>query len=582
MGPDPDLSRRPAHAGAGRADGDLNPVNTALQCIALFCLAFALRIFTIRYGLPMELDPDERVFTDSAVRMVVLRTLDPDWYGAPASTLMLLLAGAYQIYYIFGDFASYGAFLQSYFSDVTPFFLIGRALSAVIGAACVPVAYLVCRGLGINAFWSVMAGMAIAISPMMIAYSAIVRMDMLQILFTLLFLLVGLRTLSEPNIKRFFSLGLLLGLATTSKYPSIVFIATGLWILYVLRKEYFTPSDRIITYFRTAVVGALVAVFVSGPFIFIKFDATLEHLRHEGRMSHLDATSEGFFHALSKYITIALPSALSWPIVLAGVIGLAAAPLVEKRLRIVLVSFLVYLAFIAMMPLYWERWVLPLVPFCAIGAANLCQRLETVLVAKADRAGVQASRSALAVGAARLLVAGGLIAPVVPSAYGEVSNRFLNRDTRVIALNWIEANVPKGSTILLESSTPALSVDDYDVVVADKGRLVRWEEASRSARPIGYVGNFGSDLNMLSRCQIYREFKEKDIDYLLLAHWEAVFDNLGEAYEGQRRVYDDIHQVSEPVTTVPSEHDLKGPPVHIRGLQESRLHAACGDAAGTE
>lgn len=74
----------------------------------LFILLISLtpRLLAIPFGLPMEFDPDERIFTGAALRIVTQRTLDPSWYGAPASTLIYSLAVLFEISFYVSDFAT--------------------------------------------------------------------------------------------------------------------------------------------------------------------------------------------------------------------------------------------------------------------------------------------------------------------------------------------------------------------------------------------------------------------------------------------------------------------------------------------
>src|SRR5688572_5598853 len=63
--------------------------------VSVAAIALLLRLTLVRYGLPYELDPDERDFVESAWRMIEQGRWDPRWYGHPAGTLMGVLALLY-------------------------------------------------------------------------------------------------------------------------------------------------------------------------------------------------------------------------------------------------------------------------------------------------------------------------------------------------------------------------------------------------------------------------------------------------------------------------------------------------------
>jgi hypothetical protein len=54
--------------------------------------AFLLRLHAINFGLPGLDDPDELMFEMGAIRMLSHATLNPGWFGHPATTTMYGLA----------------------------------------------------------------------------------------------------------------------------------------------------------------------------------------------------------------------------------------------------------------------------------------------------------------------------------------------------------------------------------------------------------------------------------------------------------------------------------------------------------
>jgi hypothetical protein len=127
-----------------RLIGLKSPWRIALPLLLAF--AFLYRLSAVLYGLPQQLDPDERISVEAATRMVADRSLDPQWCGAPASTLITILGILYSaiaagglLFGFFGSLADLGAF---YDADVAVFFVVGRMVSVISGTLCVFFAYV--------------------------------------------------------------------------------------------------------------------------------------------------------------------------------------------------------------------------------------------------------------------------------------------------------------------------------------------------------------------------------------------------------------------------------------------------------
>ena len=92
-------------------------------------LALLLRLAGVAYGLPQQLDPDEILFVSAAGRMLTNGSLDPEWYGAPASTLIDVLALLYGGYVGIGlvtrIFDGFSDVVADFYVDVSAYFLRG-------------------------------------------------------------------------------------------------------------------------------------------------------------------------------------------------------------------------------------------------------------------------------------------------------------------------------------------------------------------------------------------------------------------------------------------------------------------------
>ena len=211
--------------------------------------------------------------------------------------------------------------------------------------------------------------------------------------------------------------GLAAGVATGFKYPGVL-LAVPLAIVGFRQLRRLAVS-----------LGLLVVGFaVTSPFVFVHPRQAWEDASRVNRLAR--AGWLGFEHDGSAPAAFAhrLWSGLG-PVLVIAVAGLAVALWRRRRADLVLASFTLAYA-LTLLPLHahFGRYVLPLVP--PLGA--LAGRL-------------------------RALVPLTLALLVVPLVWSIRDDRTLTRpDTRVAAHAWIQRNLPRGSRVAADSSTPPL------------------------------------------------------------------------------------------------------------------------------
>jgi 4-amino-4-deoxy-L-arabinose transferase-like glycosyltransferase len=296
-----------------------------------------------------------------------------------------------------------------------PSYLTGRVVLVAVGVAGVAAAWW----LGDRAYGPVagfVAAAATAVETTHVAYS---RMAVTDIVLTL-GVTVALALMVTGRIEL---AGLAVGVATSAKYPGLLLLAPlavaawGRWS-------------------RLAVAGALavVAFAFTSPYVLLNLGRAaddawrVQQSAHEGWL--------GFEH--DHAAPIAFVDRL-WdgfgPALLVAAAGLAVALARRTRADLVLAVFcLVYFADLVTLHAHFDRYVLPLVP--ALGAlAGRIRSLAPVTV---------------------LLLA-------VPLTWSiRDASELMKTDARVVAHGWIEANLPKGSRVAVDPSTPDL--DGYRVL----------------------------------------------------------------------------------------------------------------------
>lgn len=506
------MATRPLPA---RAPGDSAPLRIWQAWAAVAFLWLVLVTPGLFYGLPQLLDPDEMIFVGGAFRMLAPPYGDPEWYGAPASTLMDVLAVLYGLFFAIGKLL--GAMpppLESLAQSPQPYVLAGRVLSALATLAAGSVLLLTCnRMLGL--FPALTATVAFLLAPGIVQYAQVVRMDAFLILFVVLTLHFAVRIVTEPTNRNFVLAGLALGAAVVSKYPGVIVAVTIPAAALLAWREGRVSLQAAFDRSLRAATASLVAAFVLAPYLFLNFGAVLRDILFEARSQHLSATSLGFLDNLLFYAGLkpgvgGIPEIMGAPTVIAGLGGYLLLLSRHPRSPLVLYPLFgaAFIVFIAMLPLQWTRWALPVAPVIALGVGVLAVEI-------ADRLRKPRTVTGIVTLLAVLLTVG---TPTMRLAL----LRAFDRDTRVIAAAWAEANLPPATRVAIETYAPQLSALRYDVLVPAGGALRPMREVwPERPLPRPYFGSFG------------RQIEPGDLvaaDFVITSDWE-------ERYRAEQGLY---------------------------------------------
>jgi hypothetical protein len=413
-------------------------VSWAWGLLAVLAVAALLRIPSLGFGLPALNDPDELMFELGALRMLRGPTLNPGWFGHPATTTMYALAlvdaGVFVTGWAAGWFGWVQDFAERVYADPTWIILPGRAMILLCGLLVIALTYrLGSRLFGRPA--GLAAAALLAISPQHVTYSQIIRSDMMACVFMLAAMLAALRVLREGRFRDHAWAAVWLGAAVATKWP---FVASSLAVAGagLVRMRRF-PAEARREARRLVAFGilALVALIVVSPFLLLAYPTVLANLHGEAASYHLGATGGSPLWNLGWYFTHPLLEGLG-PTGLALVGGgvILALRMAEPR-AIVLPVIAGFLALLLSQALVWDRWALPLLPLFAILAAGAATRLVAALPPRL------AAPGALALG---LCVA-------VPLLITDVAqSRERMNDTRQMASRWVFDHVRPGETVLLE------------------------------------------------------------------------------------------------------------------------------------
>jgi hypothetical protein len=415
--------------------------------LAILLAALLLRLDGVGFGLPALNDPDEALFVTTALEMLDKQSLNPGWFGHPGTTtlysLVLVIAGVAGIGIATGRYADADALAAAVYADPGILFLPARLMIVACGLLCVWLTWRLGNRLG-GARVGLVAAAVLAVNPVHIEYSQIIRTDVQASVFVLLGALAALTIAERGRQRDYLIAGVCAGLACATKWPAAAVGVTALCAWAGRRIE----GDRDWLGPFWLMVSAALTLIVVSPYLLLDHATVMQNLSGEARPLHPGATGEGFFGNLLWYAAGPLLASL-------GVAGLALAALGTvwgagnaRRWTIVILPFaLLFLAMISAQSLRWERWIVPLLPFAAIAVARALCGLADLLPAQRMRGAVLPFALVL------------LLAPMIGTARSEATER--RHDTRQMASAWLRANAPPGSSILIEHAAFDLLGDPF-------------------------------------------------------------------------------------------------------------------------
>ena len=386
---------------------------------AVVALALLARVAGLEFGLPLaEARPDEQTLAYQAMKFG-RGDLNPHSFNYPSlfKYVVFVLFGAdFALGRLLGRFEGQEDFLRAFFAADPEFRLLMRSFSVAAGTAGV-----LLLGWMPGRVWSalVLAGCFLHVRDSHFGVT-----DITMVTLTTGAVLAASRLQARGTLRAAAVAGLVAGLATSTKYNAALLI-----VPLVLAAATSPAASQL--RIGAAAVAAMGLGFVAGsPYAVLDASTFLTDFRYEaGHLAeghHVDVGGGWFHHA-----TVTLPLAFGWPGFVAGAVGMLTAFGANRRLALVVFSFpLVYFLLIGRGETAFFRYMLPVVPFVAMGAG-------LVLDAVHRRFGVLA-----AAGLAAVL----LISPLWRSV--QAVGLMRAGDTRSAMGAWIEGNVPTDAVIV--------------------------------------------------------------------------------------------------------------------------------------
>lgn len=503
-------------------------IHWKLTLIIISVIGLLIRLYGINFGLPYIYDPDEPTFVIAAVKILANRDPNPHWFGHPGSTGIYMLVALYSIIFLIGKslgiFASAEAFKSLYFQDPTVFYLSGRLLSAVIGTAIIFLTYLI--GIKIfNKTIGLMAAVLMAIIPLHVQFSKLVRADLIMTLLILLALWYCLKILENNSYINYILVGFLMGLAIVTKYPSVVFILTII-LTYILGKGWQSKGSKFYPIF--SILACITGAFLGSPFVFLDLQQVIADVTLESRTTHLSATGGGLIYNLIWYSQVAILKNFTFFGLLLVVIGFVICLASKQKDKWLLISFpLFFLLFISSLHLVWERWIIPIVPFICLIVAYAIYKIANWVENRLN--------PRLALWTILLLI---VITCVPLLNISIVQGREMSGvDTRTLAGRWMMSNIKSGSFVLMEAYTPQLPNRLFKFFEVNRGAIVEINPDSKKHET--FLPRLSSRIGEIKK---FEDIRKKNIEYIVMS-------NMCDRYFLERDEYIDVVATCKKIMT---------------------------------
>jgi hypothetical protein len=484
-----------ATGGGGAAAGAWRARRWAWPGLALVLGGgLALRLWGVQQGLPYVYNTDENDhFVPHAVQMFEQGTLNPHYFANPP-------AYTYLLHFLFALWYGSGhAVVHAYFNDPQAVYTLARVACALLGTASLWLLYLVGSRLFGRAVGLLAAAIeAVAFLPVFYAHLALNDVPTLAPLTLSLLGTAGV--LRNGRRREHLLAGIGLGLACASKYTAGIVVVPYLVAVlsrYLEVRARATAAQpegssrragplggagvQALVGLIVAGVAALVAFFVANPYALLDYSSFHAELAHQ---SALSAEAQGKLGAPKEggllYYLWSLTWGLGWVPALAALGGAVAVWRVQRRLGWLLVPApLLFLAFMGAEGRYFGRWLMPILPIlCLLGACFAAQLVALSARAVRSRglpgrswrtgsdgeaAGSEGEvaggkgdaggrRRALPVAVAALAVLALLAQGLIYSVHNGLV--LARKDTRTLTREWMVANIPPGSHVVVEPVAP--------------------------------------------------------------------------------------------------------------------------------
>ena len=419
----------------------------ALTLAGIVGVALLLRVVGLQYGLPAVYNPDEVAIMARALSFAK-GTLNPHNFLYPTFYFYVLFGwvGLYLAsVWVTGGVGSLRELQQSYFTDPTGIYTAGRALGAITGAITVLLVYrLAARLAGTRA--AVAAAVFMAVSPLAVRDAHYVKHDVPATLAVVAAYLAMVRvwpgTGREDRVppgtgahslrRNILLAGAACGVAFSTHYYCVFLALPLLWTIALSGRPY--GWGYVVRSTALAALASAVVFLALSPFLAVEPVTAWRDITANRQIVVDRAVASGAFAPAMKYIGMLWRDAMGMPVIVLAAAGAAWMLATAPAKAILLLAFPVPFFLFITNTFPASRYLNPVLPFVAIFAGWALSALATRWRAPS------------------WIFASAVVACAVPGTVSSIRSDMLFRqsDTRTLAQQYVEREIPAGSTILVQ------------------------------------------------------------------------------------------------------------------------------------
>jgi hypothetical protein len=423
--------------------GEKHPQDEALILVGLILVAFFLRVWGIPFGLPYMYQGDEPSFITRDIQILAGENLRPGDFlmgGVPKIANGLAYGFWYLVGHLFGAFPSFADFRNRALDNPNGTVLLARLISAWAGTVTCIVLYKAGR-------WTyghregLLAAILLAGVFLHVRDSHYAVDDVpLTFLATVTFY-CSAYILRRGWRRDYLLAGVSAGLATATKYTGLAAVVLPI-LAHLLRCREQGSPHREWLFARPLLETYLVAILafaIGAPYTWLYWPSTLAAVQRLATSAAQAVSWKVEPAPAYLYYPISLSQGVGW--LLAGLMLLGIIWALWRHKGEDLLALYIPLTFYAVLGYYKfsaARFILPAYPFLMLLAAR-CLVAAVALIAHSKR------RRLLLTSAAMVVL---LWQPLSNSLWCDYI--FTQKDTRTLAKEWIETNIPPESILVVE------------------------------------------------------------------------------------------------------------------------------------
>lgn len=410
--------------------------------LLIIIFAGIFRFYGINYDLPYVFNVDEPYIMDKTVEVadgnlrhgVVIRGSLPYYVNGLAIKLVTIINPSL--------LKGQKTIRDAYKIDKIPFYIIGRTISSFYSIAEIIVLFFIGK-LIFNSSIALLAAFFTSISNLSINYAHQITPDTALSATILATLYFAVKASLRNNYRLFFISAFFVGIATAQKLTGILLLPI-FFILFISSKLFrkLTLYSKILS-LLSFIVCIFFAYFLSYPYLFQDINKIIYEWQWENQntiwWNQLIINNIGILGRIGEYFYWLRTGTGSFLFYL-SIVGIIISFL-QKQFILTLLSLfmMIFLIGISIPIPYYDRWVIPLIPFMSLFTAKLFFELLLKF---------QKRNSPLFFYILLILIS---IPPLLRSIFFTLT--FASSDTRILEANWVQENNIMESDILRDLYT---------------------------------------------------------------------------------------------------------------------------------